>query len=110
VEARGDLQELDKGVNLPDSPSYQTNILPAKKLLAPKEEWSIRTFAPNSTVDYVMGGTTPRDKEQFFIGYVAYRHIFDSEDSPLHYTRFCFHLQANFTWQAFGPSAYHEYS
>jgi len=110
VEVRGDLRQFDKGVNLPDGPSYETDILPAKKLLAPKEEWSILTFPPHEVFKYVAGGTERLDIEQFFIGYVAYRHIFDSKDSPHHYTRFCFHLRANWTWQAFGSSAYHEYS
>jgi hypothetical protein len=110
VEAFGDLLQLDNGVKLLPGPTYQTDILPAKKMLAPKEEWGIHSFAPHATVEYVMGGTKPIDKEQYFIGYVAYRHIFDANDSPVHYTRFCFRRQVNFTWQAFGPSAYHEYS
>jgi hypothetical protein len=110
VEARGDLQQIDKGMNLQDGPSYQTDILPAKKLLAPKEEWSIRTFGPYATVELVAGGTRPIDKEQVFVGYVAYRHIFDPKESSPHYTRFCFRLQVNGTWQAFGPPDYHEYS
>jgi archaellum component FlaF (FlaF/FlaG flagellin family) len=110
VEARGDLQPLHEGNSLPDGPSYQTDILPAKKLLAPKEEWGIHMFSPHPTVRYVAGGTERLDTEQFFIGYVAYRHIFDPEKSPPHYSRFCFRLEVNRTWQASGPSAYHEYS
>jgi hypothetical protein len=99
VEAMGDLKEVDSpDESLPEKPSYLTNMLPAKKLVAPNENWIMRTI-----------GVGIKNTEQIFYGYVAYRHIFD-KPSDLHYTRFCYRLQSNGKWQVTGPPAYNDYT
>jgi hypothetical protein len=99
VEAMGDLKEFDKpDEHLPEKPSYLTDMLPARKLVAPNENWIVRTI-----------GVGIKNTEQIFYGYVAYRHIFDKPDD-LHYTRFCYRLQPNTKWQVSGPPAYNDYT
>src|SRR5579872_1075160 len=51
VEAIGEYKQFNGAQDkLQDVPSYNTNILPAQKLLAPKEQWVIQVFGTSATL------------------------------------------------------------